>query len=183
MALSERTLPFSAIVGQDQVKLALLASAVHPRLNGVLIRGEKGTAKSTAARALAALLPPVSAIEGCAFRCDPARPASWCSECQERGAVDAVERLPTFETLPLGITEDQLLGTLDLEHALRHGKQRFAPGLLARVNRGVLYVDEVNLLEDHLVDVLLDAAAMGVNTVAREGVRMSHPAISCCWAR
>ncbi len=101
MALSDRTLPFSAIVGQEQVKLALMASAVHPRLNGVLIRGEKGTAKSTAARALAALLPPLSAIEGCAFRCDPARATSWCGDCRERAATEVLECLPTFETLPM----------------------------------------------------------------------------------
>jgi len=169
-------LPFSSLVGQEQLKLALRMLAVDPRLGGVLIRGEKGTAKSTAARALASLLPVIRVNSDCRFGCPSARPSCWCDECRLRGTPTPEERRPGFETLPLGITADQLLGTIDLEHALREGTRRFAPGLLARVNQGALYVDEVNLLEDHIVDLLLDAAAMGVNVVAREGISMSHPA-------
>lgn len=168
-------MPFPALVGQEQLKLTLKMLAVNPRLGGVLIRGEKGTAKSTAAHALARLLPPVLVNRGCPFGCPSERPVVWCTQCRDAAPRDTTLRPPPFETLPLGITEDQLLGTVDLEHALREGKQRFAPGLLARVNQGVLYVDEVNLLPDHIVDLLLDAAAMGVNVVAREGVTVTHP--------
>jgi Mg-chelatase subunit ChlI len=169
-------LPFTSLVGQEQLKLALRMLAVDPRLGGVLIRGEKGTAKSTAARALASLLPTIRVNAGCRFGCPSERPSCWCNECRGRSTPTPEDRRPAFETLPLGITADQLLGTIDLEHALREGTQRFAPGLLARVNQGALYVDEVNLLEDHVVDLLLDAAAMGVNVVAREGISISHPA-------
>ena len=169
-------LPFAALVGQEPLKLALQMLAVDPRIGGVLIRGEKGTAKSTAARALASLLPEVRVNAGCRYGCPAARPEVWCGDCRERAPTEASLRRPHFETLPLGVTEDQLLGSLDLEHALRHGEQRFRPGILARVNQGVLYVDEVNLLDDHIVDLLLDVAAMGENRVAREGVAVSHPA-------
>ncbi len=175
----DRVMPFPALVGQDQLKLGLLMLAVNPKLGGLLIRGEKGTAKSTAARGLARLMPLVRVNAGCHFGCVADRPDEYCDDCRERsadGALEVVERRPPFETLPLGITEDQLLGSIDLERVLRHGEQRFSPGLLARVNQGVLYVDEVNLLDDHIVDLLLDAAAMGVNVVAREGVAVSHPA-------
>ena len=171
--------PFSAIVGQETLKTALLLNAVDPRVGGVLIRGEKGTAKSTAVRALAALLPQIAVVEGCRFGCDPHVRSSWCAECREThgSARPASERRrPRFVDLPVSATEDRLVGTLDLEHALKHGERRFEPGLLAAANRGILYVDEVNLLEDHLVDTLLDAAAMGVNIVEREGVAFSHPA-------
>jgi Mg-chelatase subunit ChlI len=168
--------PFAALVGQADLKLALRMLAVDPRLGGVLIRGQKGTAKSTAARALASLLPPIRVNAGCRYGCPADRPHVWCDECRQgREHPSALREVP-FETLPLGITEDQLLGTLDLEHALKHGEQRFKPGMLAKVNQGVLYVDEVNLLEDHIVDLLLDVAAMGVNSVAREGVTVTHPA-------
>ncbi len=171
-----RVLPFSAIVGQEELKRALLMLAVNPRLGGVLIRGEKGTAKSTAARGLASLLPPEHANAGCTYGCPSELPEEWCETCRDQsGDHEPVLRRPPFESLPLGVTEDQLLGSMDLEHALRHGERRFSPGLLARVNRGVLYVDEVNLLEDHLVDLLLDVAAYGVNVVAREGVSVTHP--------
>jgi len=173
---TENLFPFAALVGQDAVRQALVLLAVNPRLQGLLIRGEKGTAKSTAARGLARVLPSVKVNAGCPFGCPAARPAVWCTSCRERQDVEVIERAAAFETLPLGITEDQLLGTLDLEHALREGERRFEPGLLARANQGVLYVDEVNLLEDHLVDLLLDVAATGVNVVAREGVSMTHPA-------
>jgi Mg-chelatase subunit ChlI len=173
---TERVMPFAALVGQDELKLALLLLAANPRLGGLLIRGHKGTAKSTAARALAGLLPLVRVREDCRFGCPADRPAVWCDECRERGTAAAREQRPPFVTVPLGVTEDRLLGSLDVERALRHGEQRFRPGLLAEVNGGVLYVDEVNLLDDHVVDLLLDSAAMGVNVVAREGVSISHPA-------
>ena len=173
------TFPFSAIVGQETLKLALLLNAVDARVGGVLIRGEKGTAKSTAVRALARVLPPLSVVEGCRFSCDPGDPGSWCDECRARrasGPLPKTERPATLVELPVSATEDRIVGTLDLEHALKHGERVFEPGLLARANRSILYVDEVNLLDDHLVDTLLDAAAMGVNTVEREGVSFRHPA-------
>ncbi len=172
----ERLLPFAALVGQAELKLALLMQAANPLLGGLLIRGERGTAKSTAARALASLMPAVRVVDGCPFGCPSGQPELWCSECQTREQVTALERPAPFCTLPLGVTEDQLLGTIDLQHALQKGERRFQPGILARVNQGLLYVDEVNLLDDHIVDLLLDAAAMGVNVVAREGIRVSHPA-------
>jgi magnesium chelatase subunit D len=171
--------PFSAIVGQETLKLALLINAVDPRVGGVLLRGEKGTAKSTAVRALRDVLPPISVVAGCRFACDPADPPSWCEECRDRsvaGLLVAETTASRLVELPVSATEDRLVGTLDLEHALRQGEKRFEPGLLARANRAILYVDEVNLLDDHLVDTLLDAAAMGVNIVEREGVSFRHPA-------
>ena len=176
--MSERVVyPFSAIVGQDTLKTALLLNAIDPLIGGVLVRGEKGTAKSTAVRALAALLPEIEVVDGCRFGCNPRDRGSWCPDCRslsERPSV--VRRRPNLVDLPVSATEDRLVGTLDLEHALKHGERRFETGLLAQANRGVLYVDEVNLLDDHLVDTLLDAAAMGVNTVEREGVSFVHPA-------
>jgi Mg-chelatase subunit ChlI len=171
-----RVFPFSAIVGQDELKRALMMLAVNPRLGGVLIRGEKGTAKSTAARSLASLLPSVAVNEGCTYGCAPARPESWCDDCREREHIEGGLRRPRFESLPLGVTEDQLLGSIDLERALKDGERHFSSGILAAANQGVLYVDEVNLLEDHVVDMLLDVAASGVNIVAREGIRVDHPA-------
>ncbi len=172
--------PFTAIVGQDDLKRALLLNAVDPGLGGVLIRGERGSGKSTAARALAALLPPIRVVQGCRFRCDPDRPATWCTECQARAArgepLPAVTIPTPFVNLPLAATEERVVGTLDIERALQTGQRHFQPGLLAAANRGVLYIDEVNLLEDHLVDLLLDVAAMGVNYVEREGISFRHPA-------
>lgn len=168
--------PFSAIVGQERARLALLLSAIHPALGGVLLRGERGTAKSTFVRGLAAILPEIDVIEGCRFGCDPSARHEWCAECEARGGGVGVRRRPRLQTLPLGVTEDRLVGSIDLEHALATGARRFEPGLLARAHRGVLYVDEVNLLEDHLVDVLLDVAATGENVVEREGIGLSHPA-------
>jgi magnesium chelatase subunit D len=167
--------PFSAIVGQEQLKTALLLSAVDPTLGGVLIRGDKGTAKSTAARALADVLPPIERINGCAFNCAPGAACGHCEICTDPEAIAQTGAVP-FVTLPLGATEDRVLGTLDLERALKGAKRAFQPGLLAAAHRGILYIDEVNLLPDHLVDVLLDAAAMGVNSVQREGLSVSHPA-------
>ncbi len=168
--------PFAAIVGQEQLKLALILNAISPAIGGVLIRGEKGTAKSTAARGLAALLPPIRVVEGCPFHCDPDAPWPECPHCSSQETLRAVEAPVPFVDLPLGATEDRVLGTLDFERALREGRRAFEPGLLAAAHRGILYIDEVNLLADHLVDVLLDAAAMGVNTVQREGIAFTHPA-------
>jgi len=176
MSGSHTVLPFAALVGQPRLKRALMMLAVNPRLGGLLIRGAKGTAKSTAARGLAELLPPIGVNAGCAYGCDPERPGAWCDECAAGNAPETTTRPAPFCTLPLGVTEDRLLGTFDLEHALKQGERRFEPGLLARVNQGVLYVDEVNLLDDTIVDLLLDAAASGINVVAREGVSLSHPA-------
>ncbi|GIV90389.1 MAG: magnesium chelatase [Chloroflexus sp.] len=171
--------PFSAIVGQERLKRALILNAINPRIGGVLIRGEKGTAKSTAVRALTRLLPSIKVVVDCPYSCDPDMPATLCASCQERlahGPLPTMVRPTRLVELPVSASEDRVVGSLDLEHAITEGQRRFEPGLLAQVNRGVLYVDEVNLLDDHLVDLLLDAAAMGVNTVEREGVSVSHPA-------
>ncbi len=167
--------PFSAIVEQSQLKTALLLCAVDPSLGGVLIRGDKGTAKSTAARALIDILPLIERVEGCAFVCAPEAPYQHCVACNKEDAITLASAVP-FMTLPLGATEDRVIGTLDLEQALKGGTSVFKPGLLAAAHRGILYIDEVNLLPDHLVDVLLDAAAMGVNSVQREGLSVTHPA-------
>ncbi len=168
--------PFTALVGQERMRLALVLNAVNPRLGGVLVRGEKGTAKSTVVRALASLLPEIDVVAGCRFGCDPGDAEHLCDECRARPEREATRRRPRMQTLPLGVTEDRLVGTIDIERALRSGEKRFEPGLLARVDRGVLYVDEVNLLEDHIVDLLLDSAAMGLNVVEREGVSHVHRA-------
>lgn len=171
--------PFTAIVGQERMRRALILNAVDTRIGGVLIRGERGTAKSTAARALAALLPSVKVVDDCRFGCDPDRPATWCTECKERfdGAskIPAHVRTTSFVNLPVSATEDRVVGTLDIEQAIQKGERHFEPGVLASANRGLLYIDEVNLLDDHVVDVLLDSAAMGVNMVEREGISFSHP--------
>jgi Mg-chelatase subunit ChlI len=170
------TYPFTAIVGQERMKLALVLNAINPAIGGVLIRGEKGTAKSTAVRALARLLPQQEVVEGCRFGCAPDGDLCW--ECQERleaGPLPRTRRRMRVVELPINASEDRVVGTIDLEAALREGARRFEPGVLAEANRNILYVDEVNLLDDHIVDVLLDAAAMGVNTVEREGVSVSHP--------
>ena len=168
--------PFSAIVGQDELKRALLLACVDPTIGGVLAFGDRGTGKSTAVRALAGLLPMMAVNAGCRFHCDPAQPASWCDECLGR-AVPGVERaaVPVVD-LPLGATEDRVVGALDLERALARGEKALEPGLLARANRGFLYVDEVNLLEDHLVDLLIDVAASGENLIERDGLSLRHPA-------
>jgi magnesium chelatase subunit D len=171
--------PFSAIVGQETLKTALLVNAVDPRVGGVLIRGERGTAKSTTVRALAAVLPPIEVVAGCRFGCDPLLIDHLCDECRERlaqGPLEVTSRGPAVVDLPMSATEDRIVGTLDIEAALARGERRFEAGLLARANRGILYVDEVNLLDDHLVDTLLDSAAMGLNIVEREGITFSHPA-------
>ncbi|GAB4425661.1 MAG: putative cobaltochelatase [Chloroflexi bacterium OHK40] len=178
--LSQRPVyPFTAIVGQERLKRALILNAINSRVGGVLIRGEKGTAKSTAVRGLARLLPSITVVEGCPYSCQPDRPAGLCANCQARAVgapLPTLTRSTRLVELPVSASEDRVVGSLDLEHAITEGQRRFEPGLLAQVNRGLLYVDEVNLLDDHLVDLLLDAAAMGVNTVEREGVSISHPA-------
>ena len=172
--------PFTAVVGQDRMRRALVLNAVNPRIGGVLIRGERGTAKSTAARALAALLPQVHVVADCRFGCDPDVPTALCTECRERVArgesLPVSTRNTTFINLPVSATEDRVVGTLDIEKAIQKGERRFEPGVLAAANRGLLYIDEVNLLDDHVVDVLLDSAAMGMNIVEREGISFSHPA-------
>ena len=165
--------PFAGIVGMADLKLALLLNAVSPAIGGVLVRGEKGTAKSTMVRGLAALLPPVAVVPGCPYSCDPAAPDPTCP-AGPHGAVAPELRPVTLAELPVGATEDRLTGSLDIERVLTAGTTAFQPGLLAAAHRGVLYVDEVNLLHDHLVDLLLDAAALGVNYVEREGVSVRH---------
>lgn len=172
--------PFAAIVGQDIMKKGLLLNVINPRLSGILIRGEKGTAKSTAVRALAELLPDIAVVEGCAYSCDPDNIETYCPACRQRYEAGEIlgraRRSMRVVNLPVSATEDRVVGTLDIEQAIKSGEKKFEPGVLAEANRGILYVDEVNLLDDHIVDVLLDAAAMGVNTVEREGVSYSHPA-------
>ncbi|MFJ4712552.1 putative cobaltochelatase [Streptomyces sp. NPDC088785] len=167
--------PFTAVVGQDDLRLALLLNAVSPAVGGVLVRGEKGTAKSTAVRALSALLPGVAVVPGCRFSCDPAAPDPQCPDGPHEDAGRA-ERPARMVELPVGASEDRLVGALDIERALAEGVKAFEPGLLADAHRGILYVDEVNLLHDHLVDLLLDAAAMGASYVEREGVSVRHAA-------
>ncbi|MFG3172996.1 putative cobaltochelatase [Streptomyces sp. NPDC048200] len=167
--------PFTAVVGQDDLRLALLLNAVSPAVGGVLVRGEKGTAKSTAVRALSALLPAVDVVTGCRFSCDPAAPDPACPDGPHE--VEASSTRPArMVELPVGASEDRLVGALDIERALSEGVKAFEPGLLADAHRGILYVDEVNLLHDHLVDLLLDAAAMGASYVEREGVSVRHAA-------
>ncbi len=183
--------PFTAIVGQESMKLALILNIINPSLSGVLIRGEKGTAKSTAVRALADILPKIEHVKNCPFRLAITETGAVCEECTMEACPGSRKKDPNalngkqLETeqsgirvieLPVGATEDRVVGTMDLEHALKKGEKRIEPGLLAAAHRGILYVDEVNLLDDHVVDVLLDSAAMGVNTIEREGVSFSHPA-------
>jgi magnesium chelatase subunit I len=171
--------PFSAIVGQDEMKLALLIAAVDPKVGGVLAFGDRGAGKSTAVRALAALLPKMKVVVGCRYNCDPGQPEKFCDECKDKqahGKLKAVQAPVPVVDLPLGATEDRVVGALDLERALARGEKAFEPGLLARAHRGFLYIDEANLLEDHLVDLLLDVAASGENVVEREGLSIRHPA-------
>ncbi|SES63378.1 protoporphyrin IX magnesium-chelatase [Methanococcoides vulcani] len=171
--------PISAIVGQEMMLRALILNAINPSIGGVLIRGQKGTAKSTAVRGLAEILPEIEVIGGCKYNCDPLDPEKFCWECndkQKKGMIK-IEKAPMkVVDLPVGATEDRVVGSLDIEKAVKEGVQAFEPGILANANRNLLYVDEINLLDDFVVDALLDAAAMGVNTVEREGVSVSHPA-------
>ena len=171
--------PFAAIVGQEQMKTSLLLNIIDPGIGGVLIKGEKGTAKSTTVRSLAQILPEIEHVKGCVYHCDPEHGKTLCSDCADMlatGMKMECERSPMkVVELPLSATEDRIAGTLDIEHVLQTGKKRFEPGVLAQANGNLLYVDEVNLLEDHMVDLLLDAAAMGINYVEREGISFQHP--------
>ncbi len=182
MSKRSRIYPFTAIVGQQRMKRALILNAVDMRIGGVLIRGERGTGKSTAARALAALLPEIDVIADSPFNDDPRSPDTWSDITRERYAEVPPDTIPVekrrirFVDLPVSATEDRVVGTLDIEKAIQRGERHFDPGVLAAANRGILYVDEVNLLDDHVVDLLLDSAAMGVNVVEREGISFSHPA-------
>ncbi len=174
------TYPFSALIGQERMKTALLLNAVDPTIGGVLISGHKGTGKSTAVRALAQILPEIEGVADCPYHCSPEDSDSLCENCIQRlESGDSLPRgqqsMPLVE-LPLSATEDRVVGTLHIEHALKTGERRYEPGLLAAANHGILYVDEVNLLDDHLVDILLDAAASGINIVEREGISYTHPA-------
>lgn len=172
--------PFTRIVGQDNMKRALMLNVIDPGIGGVLIKGEKGTAKSTTVRSMNAVLPYRKVVKGCPFRCEFGKEERYCPYCKER--IRKGEKLEPEEVrmrvidLPLSATEDRVSGTLDLEHVLKTGEKKFEPGVLAAANGNILYVDEVNLLDDHLVDLLLDSAAMGVNYVEREGVSFTHPA-------
>lgn len=172
--------PFAAISGQVNMKLALILNVINPAIGGVLIRGEKGTAKSTAVRGLVELLEETSAVDGCRYHCNFDEPEFYCDECKARlnndETLKPVLRKKRVVELPISATEDRVVGTLDIERALKDGNKVFEPGILSEANNNLLYIDEVNLLEDHVVDVLLDSAAMGVNTVEREGVSYSHPA-------
>jgi magnesium chelatase subunit D len=174
------TYPFTAIVGQDEMKLALVLNAVDPLLGGVLIMGHRGTGKSTAVRSLAYLLPEIRVVQDCPYRCDPADHSNACADCLEKNRKHVKRRVQKSHVrmvdLPLGATEDRVCGTIDIERALKNGVRAFEPGLLARANRGLLYIDEVNLLEDHLVDLLLDVAVTGINRVERESISIEHPA-------
>lgn len=177
-ANSKPNYPFTAIVAQDELKLSLMLAIIAPSIGGVMIMGHRGTGKSTAVRALAELLPRMEKLAHCPYNCSPNTPSPECPHCsnpQNDLSTTLETQVPVID-LPLGATEDRVVGALDVEKALTEGKQSFAPGLLARANRGFLYIDEVNLLEDHLVDLLLDVAASGVNVVEREGISIRHPA-------
>jgi len=178
--MSIPTYPFTAIVDQDNMKLALLLNAINPRIGGVLIRGAKGTGKSTAVRALAELLPEIEVVKGCPFNCNPKDPTNMCEVCRgkyERGEpLEYEKRKMRIVTLPIGATEDRVVGTLDITRAIKEGVKALEPGLLAEANQNILYVDEINLLPDHIVDDILDAAASGWNVVEREGISVAHPA-------
>lgn len=172
--------PFTAIVGQEQMKEALLLNAIAPQIGGVLIRGKKGTAKSTASRALRNLMDCMKAVKGCLYLCDPEKPNAFCSECAAKmkryGELNVEEKPVPFCDFPLSATEDMVLGGIDFEEALKSGQKKFYPGLLAKVNRGILYIDEVNLLNSHLVELILDVCTCGVNQIEREGISFIHPA-------
>lgn len=180
MTIQQKVYPFTAIVEQEKMKLGLILNVINPKIGGILIRGQKGTAKSTAVRGLAGLLPEIAAVSDCKFRCHPTEKSMMCQSCMERLTQGDTLPLAEFKMkvvdLPVSATEDRVVGTLDIEQAIKKGEKKFEPGILAEANRNILYVDEVNLLDDHIVDVLLDSAAMGVNTVEREGVSYSHPA-------
>lgn len=175
-ACMTQAFPFSAIVGQEEMKRALTLTAIDPGIGGVLVFGDRGTGKSTAVRSLAALLPSIEAVADCPYNSDPAAPEAGCPHCANHPRSGTETRPTPVVDLPLGVTEDRVVGALDLERALTRGEKAFEPGLLARAHRGYLYIDEVNLLEDHIVDLLLDVAASGENVVEREGLSVRHPA-------
>ena len=174
--LQKRVYPFSAIAGQQELKTCLILTAVDPSIGGLLAMGDRGTGKSTTVRAFAALLPPIKAVKHCPYHCDPALPQGACDQCRSAALFKTETINVPVVDLPLGATEDRVAGALDLERALARGEKVFEPGLLAKANRGYLYIDEVNLLEDHLVDLLLDVAASGENLFEREGLSVRHPA-------
>lgn len=174
IVLKDFIFPFTAIVGQENIKKSLILNAINPSIGGVLIKGEKGTGKTTAVRALADLLPPIKIVKGCAFNCDPENTSSLCDMCRSDD-IQVEEKKMRVVELPLGATEDRVVGSINIEKALKEGIKALEPGLLAEANRNILYVDEINLLDDNLVDVLLDAAAYGINIVEREGVSFTHP--------
>ena len=179
MTIKRVIFPFPAIVSQELMKLGLILNVINPTLSGVLIRGENGTGKSTAVRALAQILPEIEVIEDCPFQCALEDQQEVCPTCQFNGSCNperVIKRKVKVIELPISATEDRVVGTIDIEHALKRGEKKIEPGILASAHRGILYVDEVNLLDDHIVDVLLDSAAMGINTIEREGVSFSHPA-------
>ncbi len=167
---------FSAIVGQEKLKSACLANIVNPRISGLLVSGPKGTGKSTIVHSVEDILPEYEAIADCPFNCDPANPENFCTLCRERKTIKSVARKMKIINLPLSCTEDRLIGSIDIEKLLKKGEKEIVPGILGQANRNVLYVDEVNLLPDHLVDDILDAAALHWNTIEREGISISHPA-------
>jgi Mg-chelatase subunit ChlI len=171
-----RVYPFTAVVEQERLKKALLLNAVNPAVGGVLVQGPSGTGKSTAVRGLAELLPEIEVVADCPFSCDPDLREAQCQTCRERSELPRVRRPRRFVNLPLNATEDRVAGAVDIARALREGVKALEPGVLADANRGILYIDEINLLDDHLVDILLDAAALSVNVVEREGVSLEHPA-------
>jgi Mg-chelatase subunit ChlI len=179
MKKNKKIFPFTAIVGQEKMKKALILNAINPKIGGVLIQGQKGTAKSTAARSLVSLLNTISVVKNCPYNCNPYNESAMCYEClkkkKDKEKFEVQEKKINFVDLPLGSTEDRVIGTLNIEHAIKEGKKLFEPGLLAKANRGILYIDEVNLLDDHLVDVLLDSSAMGINYIQREGISYYHP--------
>ena len=170
--------PFAAIVGQEALKKALILNVINPEIGGVLIRGEKGTAKSIAVRGLVDILPKIKVVKGCRFNCDPDIPEKYCFECKikaERNEIVPEYKPVSIVDIPLNITEDRLVGSIDIEKVLTEGKKSFEPGLLAKAHRNILYIDEINLLEDNIIDALIDVAAMGVVTIEREAISMSYP--------
>lgn len=177
--MSKKSYPFSAIIGQESMKKGLILNIINPKISGILVFGEKGTAKSTAVRAIANLLPEIEVIKGCKFNCNPHDVSTMCSEClkkvNEGNKLEIIKQKMKVIDLPVSATEDRVVGSLDIEEAIKTGTKKFESGVLAQANRGILYVDEINLLDNHIVDLLLDSAAMGVNTVEREGISFSHP--------
>ena len=171
--------PFSAILGQEKMKMGLILNVIDPQIGGVLLTGQQGTGKSTAVRSLVEVMPEIEVVKGCVFSCDPSSESEdLCDECREKrinGTIEIEKRSMRIADMPLGITEDMVCGALSIDKVLTEGIRSLHPGLLAKANRGILYVDEINLLQDHIVDVLLDSAASGVNIIEREGISVAHP--------